>query len=83
MAKNHSRKRPPKKTKLTFKEKQEYNKLEPEIEKLEAEKSELEASLNTGTLDYEALSKKSERVAELIALIDTKVQRWMELGDLS
>jgi len=72
-----------KKTKLTFKEQQEYNKLEPEIEKLEAEKTSLESELNTGALDYEALNKKSQRVAELIELIDQKMQRWMELGEFS
>lgn len=72
-----------KKTKLTFKEQQEFKNLEPEIELLEAEKAALESELNTGTLDYESLNEKSQRVAQLIELIDTKVQRWMELGDFS
>ncbi len=71
------------KTKLTFKEQQEYKKLEPEIEKLEAEKSSLEKELNAGTLDYESLSKKSQRISELINIIDEKVQRWMELGEFA
>lgn len=77
------KKETPKKTKLTFKEQEEYNKLEPEIEKLEEEKAVLEAELNTGTLDYAELNEKSRRVAELIELIDIKVQRWMELGEHS
>ena len=68
------------KTKLTFKEKQEYDKLEPEIEALEDEKSELEAELNTPNLDYESLNQKSIRVAQLIELIDEKMQRWLELS---
>jgi len=68
------------KTKLTFKEKQEYDKLEPEIEALEDEKSNLEAELNTPNLDYESLNQKSIRVAQLIELIDEKMQRWLELG---
>ena len=68
------------KTKLTYKEQQEYSRLEPEIEELEEEKTALEEELNGGTLDYESLNRKSLRVAELIALIDTRIQRWMELG---
>ncbi len=68
------------KTKLTFKEQQEYSKLEPEIEKLEQEKAALEAELSTGTLDYELLSGKSKRVAEIIEELETKLERWMELG---
>ena len=68
------------KTKLTFQEKQEYARLEPEIEALETEKTLLEEELNAGTLDYESLHQKSKRIAELIELTDTKFQRWMELG---
>jgi ATP-binding cassette subfamily F protein uup len=70
-----------KKTKLSFKEQQEYKQLEPEIEKLEQEKSALEAELNAGTLDYASLQEKSQRIADLIRLIDEKVQRWMELSE--
>jgi ATP-binding cassette subfamily F protein uup len=68
------------KTKLTFKELQEYNKLETEIGELEQEKAALEAELSTGTLDYSLLDTKSKRVAEIIELLDAKLERWMELG---
>ncbi|MEN8229781.1 MAG: ABC-F family ATP-binding cassette domain-containing protein [Bacteroidota bacterium] len=71
------------KTKLTYKEQLEYSRLEPEIEKLEIEKASLEEELSAGTLDYESLNKKSKRIAELIELIDAKIQRWMELGQLT
>jgi len=77
----NSRKPPAKKTKLSFKEQQEYKQLEPEIEKLEQEKSTLEAELNAGTLDFESLQEKSQRIADLIRIIDEKVQRWMELSE--
>ncbi len=69
-----------KKTRLTYKEQQEYSRLEPEIEELEEEKATLEEELNAGTLDYESLNRKSLRVAELIELIDARMLRWMELG---
>jgi ABC transport system ATP-binding/permease protein len=68
------------KTKLTYKEQQEYNRLEPEIEKLEQEKASLEAELGEGNLGYEYLEQKSKRVADVIQLIETKLQRWLELG---
>ena len=68
------------KTKLTFKEKQEYSRLEPEIEELEEEKEALETELSAGTLAYELLDSKSKRVAEIIELLDARLERWMELG---
>ncbi len=68
------------KTKLTYKEQQEYNKLEPEIDELEQEKDALEAEMNAGTLDYSLLEEKAKRVSEIIEVLDTKMERWMELG---
>jgi ATP-binding cassette subfamily F protein uup len=68
------------KTRLTFMEQQEYNRLEPEIEALEQERSALEAELSTGRLDYALLDSKSKRVAEIIEELDTRLERWMELG---
>lgn len=68
------------KTRLTYKEKLEYEKLEPEIEALEQEKAALEEALHTVSDDYEQVHRNSERIAELISLIDAKMQRWMELG---
>ncbi|MDX2414574.1 MAG: ABC-F family ATP-binding cassette domain-containing protein [Bacteroidales bacterium] len=68
------------KTKLTFRETQEYNTLEPEIEDLEKEKALLEAELTEGKFDYKSLEQKSKRVAEIIDLIEVKLQRWLELG---
>ncbi len=68
------------KTRLTYKEQQEYYQLEPEIEELEKEKVTLEVALSAGDLDYGTLEQKSKRVAEVIELIEAKMQRWMELG---
>ena len=69
-----------KKTRLTYKEKLEYEKLEPEIEALEQEKATLEEEMNAGSDDYDLLHRKSERISELVRLIDEKMQRWMDLG---
>ena len=73
----------PVKKKLTYKEKLEYEALEPEIASLEEEKDNLEKEMNSGTLDYEELEKVSRRVTELMELIDQKMDRWMELGSYS
>ena len=72
-----------KKVKLSFKEQQEYIRLEAEIEKLELEKDTLETEMNQGNLSYQDLELKSKRVSEVIALIDVKLHRWMELGQLA
>jgi ATP-binding cassette subfamily F protein uup len=69
-----------KKTRLSYREQQEYERLEPEIEALENEKEALERALHAGNLPYGQLEEKSRRVAEVIALIDEKMERWMELG---
>jgi ATP-binding cassette subfamily F protein uup len=71
------------KTKLTYREKQEYERLETEIEGLEREKASLEKEMSAGTLDYGSLDRKSKRVAEIIGLIEAKLQRWMELGNVN
>ena len=55
--------------------------LETEIPALEAEKAALEASLSSGTLPVEELTAQSRRIAELIASIDEKTMRWLELSE--
>ncbi len=72
---------PKEKTKLTYKERLEYAQLEKDIASLEKEKAELETQLHTGNADYEALQKMSLRVGEVMALIDEKTLRWMELAE--
>jgi len=81
--KNTERALPAQKTRRSYKEQQEYAGLEEAIEKLEAEKSVLEEEINSGTLDYEALNSKSIRVASLMEEIEAKMERWMDLDQLS
>jgi len=68
------------KTKLSFKEQREYEALELEIAGLEEEKEILEEEIGAGNLEYEVLHQKSLRIAALMDLIETKMQRWMDLG---
>lgn len=71
-----------KKRKLTFKERQEMERLEEEIEALNGEKAEIEAALNSGTLPPEELVVKSNRIGEVISLLDEKEMRWLELSEI-
>lgn len=69
------------KIKLTFKERQEFEQLEIEIQELEAEKERLIEQLSSGTLSPEELLSASNRISELIPVIDEKTFRWMELSE--
>lgn len=69
------------KIKLTFKERQEFEQLEIEIQELEAEKERLIEQLSSGALSPEELLSASNRISELIPVIDEKTFRWMELSE--
>lgn len=69
------------KKKLSFKEKQEFEALEKEIPKLEAEKSALSEKLSGGTQDFEEISGISARLEEVVAELEEKELRWLELSE--
>ncbi|MDD2298626.1 MAG: ABC-F family ATP-binding cassette domain-containing protein [Fermentimonas sp.] len=77
-----SRKKDDVKTKLTFKEKREFESLEKEIEDLEAEKDTLSDEISSGELNTDELLNKSNRLTELLNLIDEKTMRWLELSEI-
>ncbi len=66
---------------LTFKEKEEYKKLEKEIEELETQKTELEAKMISGETDHEILQGWSQDIIDIMAKLDEKSERWMELAE--
>lgn len=68
--------------KLTFAERKELDKLSTEIESLENEKAEIELEINSGAMPHEELIQKSKRIAEIINLLDTKSERWLELMEI-
>ncbi len=70
------------KTKLTFKEKREFETLEIEIENLEAEKELISEEVSSGKLPTDELMSKSNRLTELLKLIDDKTMRWLELSEI-
>ena len=57
--------------------------LEKELEVLNAEKAALEESLNSGMLKPDELVGKSQRLGEVIDLLDEKEMRWLELSELA
>jgi ATP-binding cassette subfamily F protein uup len=78
---SENRKAPVIKIKLTFKEKREFEQLEQEIESLELEKAQLTSDLSSGQLSSDQLIQASNRISELIRLIDEKTTRWLELSE--
>ncbi len=80
-AKKSSRPEKEQKKKLSFKERKEFESLDSEIPQLEEEKARLEVEMSSGTLSNDQLLAKSERIAALIAEIDEKTMRWLELSE--
>lgn len=68
------------KRRLTYKETKELESLDKEIESLNRERSELEAKLSGQTLPYEEIRKCSERISEIMSLLEQKEERWLELS---
>ena len=66
---------------LTFTEKHEFTILEKEIGNLETEKTTLQELLSTGTLAFDDLTKTSERINEIIHLLEVKEDRWLDLSN--
>ena len=68
---------------MTYKEKQEYNRLTKEIDELEQEQKLLEKELCSGSLSVDELTIKSKRLPLLKDELDEKSFRWLELSELA
>lgn len=67
--------------KLSFKEKREFEEIEKEIPQLEIEKKILEEKMSAGNLPFDQLQQSSNRVSEIIQLLEEKEMRWLELSE--
>ncbi|MEG0011011.1 MAG: ABC-F family ATP-binding cassette domain-containing protein [Muribaculaceae bacterium] len=67
--------------KLSFKERKELETLAVDLKSLELEKSEIEELFNSGRTDIPNITEKSIRISAIIALIDEKELRWLELSE--
>ncbi|RFC54747.1 ABC-F family ATP-binding cassette domain-containing protein [Brumimicrobium aurantiacum] len=76
-------KKPAEKKKLSFKEKQEFEALDAEVEALETEKENLTAILSSGEATSDELNESSKRLGELMQELEAKTERWMELAEFA
>lgn len=67
---------------LSYNEKREFEMLEKELPELEEEKKALENKLTESGLSFDELNQISEQISRLIAMIDTKEMRWLELSEI-
>ncbi len=65
--------------KVTFKEKQEYEAIQLEIENLEKEKASITTRLSSGTESPAEIERLSVRFQEVNQLLDIKTDRWLVL----
>ena len=73
---------PVEKKKLSFKEKQEFEKLQGEIEALEKKKSAITEEFAKGSADHQHLEQLSREIKSVSDAIDEKTLRWLELSEL-
>ena len=70
------------KKKPTYKEKQEYETLQGEIEELERKKAVLTSQMQSGAATHVELQKWSEEIQALTDAIDEKTMRWLALAEI-
>ena len=88
-ADSHKKSLPPKgstegtrKPRMTFRERQEFQALEKEIEALEQEKADIEAALSSGTISTQEIIDMSKRLPVVNEQLDEKSMRWLELSEI-
>jgi ATP-binding cassette subfamily F protein uup len=69
------------KRKLSFNEKREFEQIEMEMPKLEEEKKSLENKMSEPNLSFDDLQNASNRIGEIIAQLEEKELRWLELSE--
>jgi ABC transport system ATP-binding/permease protein len=70
------------KRKLSYKEKQEYENLQGEIDLLEKKKLEIDSRMNSGVTDHVELQKWSQELQLTNQQLEDKTLRWIELSEL-
>ena len=67
---------------MTYKERLELQQTEKDIAALTKEKEAIEQQLSTGTISVEQITELSKRLSSLLATLDAKELRWLELSEL-
>lgn len=68
-------------SKLTYTEKLELTKLEPQIDALEQQKKALEQTMSQTTNNYEQLLQQQQELDQLKKQLDQKFERWTQLAE--
>ncbi len=71
------------KLKFTYKEQQEYNVIEDEIEALENRLAEIDKDMNTYARDFVKLNELTREQEEVTATLEAKMERWDYLMNLA
>jgi ATP-binding cassette subfamily F protein uup len=69
------------KRKLSFKEKEEFKKLEERMEALESEKQHLTTKLSDSTLNGQVIMETGQRLSQVVDQLDLATDRWLELSE--
>jgi len=70
------------KTKLSYQEQKEYQRIEREIASLEREKKALENKFTTENWEADEIQKQSIQLQNIIESLNNKTERWFELSSL-
>lgn len=73
--------KPIEKRKLSFKEKHEFESLEKDLENLESEKAKYTEILSNSSASTDELIEAGRKLGEIVAAIEEKTERWMELAE--
>ena len=71
-----------KKTRFSYNEQKEYDNIESEIEKLEEKSAELEKQIVASATDFPNLMKYTKEKEEVDAMIEQKMERFIELQEM-
>ena len=67
--------------KLSYNEKREFETLEKDMPLLEKEKQDLEINMSKEGINFDQIQLAAKRVADIIALLEEKELRWLELSE--
>ncbi len=68
---------------LTWKERQEFEQLGQDIDRLEAEKKAIETALSSGAVSVDEITRMSKRLPQLNDELEEKSMRWLELSEIA
>jgi ATP-binding cassette subfamily F protein uup len=68
------------KNKLTYKEQQEFDRLEKDISKLNGQRIDIESQFSSGEIEADKITEVSQELQKIIDKIEQKEERWLELS---